>query len=280
MDFKKFRELILIEQTLFALPFAYLGLLFAGSSDIFKWIWVTLAFIAARTADISFNRLIDRGIDKKNLRTHDRLLPGVNVKRGEVLMLGILSSAALVFSAYMLNNLCYYLSFPAVGIIFAHSYFERLSTVSHFHLGLLEAAAPIGGYLAVSGEFGIMPFILGFVTITWIAGVDIVYALQDLEFDKKENLFSIPVKYGEDKAVKISAVLFIFSAAALITAGLLTGRGIPFWVGVFCVVIIFFRQQSLARNEDRATSIHEFFQINQYISPVLFVSTFIDVFLK
>jgi 4-hydroxybenzoate polyprenyltransferase len=280
MNFKKLKELILIKQTLFVLPFAYLGVLFAGSSDIFKWIWVTLALVAARTAGMSFNRLIDRDIDKKIPHTRNSLLPKGDISGGEVLMPGILSTAVFVFSSYMLNNLCYYLSFLTILILFVYSYSKRFSSASYFYLGFIEAAAPVGGYLAISGEFSIIPFILGFAMMSWISGLEIVYSLQDMEFDKKENLFSIPVKYGVEKSVKISAISYFFSAVALITAGLLAGRGIPFWVGIFCVIIIFFRQQSLVRNEDMATSIFEFFQINQYISFVLFAGTFIDVFLK
>ncbi len=280
MDFKKFSELVLVEQTLFALPFAYLGVLFAGGGTIGIWIWVTLALIAARTAGMSFNRLIDADIDRKNPRTSGRLLPRGKVTRGEVLMLGLGSSAVLVFSSYMLNSLCFYLSFAAVALLVTYSFFKRFTAASHLYLGFVEAAAPIGGYLAVSGEFETIPFILGTAIMLWIAGLDVIYALQDMDFDKKERLFSIPVRYGREKALVISMMFYVVSLGALIGGGLLAAKGIPYWVGVFCVALIFLKQQQLARSEEIEPAIIEFFHINRYISPILFVGTFIDVFIK
>lgn len=280
MDFKKFSELIMIEQTLFALPFAYLGVLFAGGGDILTWVWVTIALIAARVAGMSFNRVIDADIDAKNPRTKDRLLPRGEATRGEVLMLGAGASLVLIFVSYMLNSLCYYLSFVAVILLFTYSYFKRFSAGSHLYLGFVEAAAPIGGYLAVSGSFELTPFVLGVAIMAWIAGLDVVYAIQDMEFDRRENLHSIPVKYGREKALKISLALYVVSLAALIGGGILTVRGTAYWVTVLCVVLIFYRQQTLARRQDIETAIFEFFEINRYVSPILFVGTFIDVFQK
>jgi 4-hydroxybenzoate polyprenyltransferase len=114
----------------------------------------------------------------------------------------------------------------------------------------------------------------------WIAGLDVVYALQDMDFDRKEGLFSIPARYGRERALAISSTLYIAATGALAAAGILTARGIPYWAGVFCVAIIFFKQQQLARSEDLGPAIQEFFHINRYISPILFVGTFIDVFVK
>jgi 4-hydroxybenzoate polyprenyltransferase len=278
MDFKKFSELILIEQTFFALPFALLGVLFAGGGTIGTWFWVIIAMAAARTAGMSFNRVIDAGIDAKNPRTRDRLIPKGEVRPKMVWMAAVMSSLLLIGASFMLNKLCFYLSFPAVFMLFTYSYFKRFSASSHFYLGLVEAAAPIGGYLAVTGEFTRVPFVLGLVILTWIAGLDIVYAIQDLEFDTKENLHSIPVRLGKRKALIISAACYVVSMIALVYAGLLTHKNIFYWASVVSVGMIFFYQQRMARSENLALAVKLFFKINMYISPILFIGTFTDVF--
>jgi 4-hydroxybenzoate polyprenyltransferase len=280
MDFKKFSDLVMIEQTLFALPFAWLGVLFAGGGDFITWVWVTIALFAARTAGMSFNRYIDRAIDAKNPRTKSRALPAGAMKPGDVLMLGLGSSALLVVSALMLNSLCFYLSFPAIVLLYTYSYFKRFTSASHFYLGFVEAAAPVGGYLAVTGEMDLLPFLLGAVIMLWIAGLDVVYALLDVDFDRKVGLFSIPARLGRKKALVVSTVSYGGAVALLVTAGVMTARGIPFWVAVFSAAIIFYRQQSLARTGDPATAVNEFFLLNRFVSPVLFAGTFVDVFFK
>ena len=278
MDFKKFSELILIEQTLFALPFALLGVLFAGGGTIGTWFWVMIAMAAARTAGMSFNRVIDAGIDAKNPRTRDRLIPKGEVRPKIVWVMAVMSSLLLIGASFMLNRLCFYLSFPAVFMLFTYSYFKRFSASSHFYLGFVEAAAPIGGYLAVTGGFTRVPFVLGLVILTWIAGLDIVYAIQDMEFDTKENLHSIPVRVGKRRALIISAACYMVSMSALVYAGLFTHKNIFYWAAVVSVGIIFFYQQWMARSENLALAVKFFFKANMYISPILFIGTFTDVF--
>ncbi|NMB65321.1 MAG: UbiA family prenyltransferase [Spirochaetes bacterium] len=278
MDFKKLSQLILIEQTVFALPFAYLGILFAGGGRLSTWIFASIALIAARTAGMCFNRLIDADIDAKNPRTKDRALPKGEVTREEVMRVAVLSCIIFVGSSYMLNMLCFYLSFVAIVLLISYSYFKRFSSASHLYLGFVEAAAPIGGYLATTGEFDLIPFILGFAIMTWIAGLDVVYALLDVDFDRQEGLYSIPSRYGVDKALVISALLYVLSFSSLITLGVMTGRREAYWIGVFCVGIIFIYQQRLARSSDLQHAIKEFFKVNSFISPVLFLATLVDVF--
>ncbi len=278
MDFKKLSQLIMIEQTVFALPFAYLGILFAGGGKLSTWIFASVALVAARTVGMCFNRLIDAEIDAKNPRTKDRLLPKGEVTRQEVLRAAVISYVVFVVASYMLNMLCFYLSFVAIALLISYSYFKRFSSASHLYLGFVEAAAPIGGYLAVTGEFALIPFILGFAIMMWIAGLDVVYALLDIDFDRKEGLHSIPAQYGHDKALIISALLYVLSFASLIAAGVMTTRKEAYWIGVLCVGIIFIYQQKLARSKDLEHAIKEFFKVNSFISPVLFFATFIDVF--
>lgn len=278
MDFKKFRELILIEQTLFALPFAYLGILFAGKASVLTWIWVTIALAAARTAGMSYNRVIDAEIDAKNPRTRSRLVPQGKVSKKTVWLLAVVASLILIGSSFMLNQLCFYLSFPAVALLFTYSYFKRFSSSSHLYLGFVEAAAPIGGYLAVTGAFDVLPFLLGIAIMTWIAGLDIFYAIQDMEFDKSEDLHSLPVFVGKDKALLLSAGFYMISIVCLAAAGYLTSRSIPFWIALMCMAVIFIYQQVLARGMNVEGNIKKFFKANMFISPILFLGTFIDVY--
>lgn len=244
------------------------------------WLWVTIALAAARTAGMSFNRVIDAEIDAKNPRTSDRLIPKGEVQPAAVWLTAIISSLALIGASFMLNRLCFYLSFPAVFMLFTYSYFKRFSASSHFYLGFIEAAAPIGGYIAVTGEFALVPFVLGFVIMTWIAGLDIVYALQDMGFDTKENLYSIPACKGKKIALITSTICYICSISAMIYVGVITHKEVPYWLAIVCIGIIFLYQQKLARSENIALATKDFFKINMYISPILFFGTLIDVFLR
>jgi 4-hydroxybenzoate polyprenyltransferase len=278
MDFRQFSNLIMIEQTLFALPFALIGLLFAGGGNIATWVWTTIALVSARTAGMSFNRVIDAKIDGKNPRTRDRLIPKGEVSPQVVLITAVLASLALIFSAYMLNPLCFYLSFPAVFLLATYSYFKRFSASSHFYLGLVEAAAPIGGYLAATGTFSLVPFILGLAIMTWIAGLDIVYAIQDMNFDAKEGLHSIPVRMGKQKALILSASCYVLSMASMVYAGFLVEKKAAYWICLAIIAIIFCVQQTLARAEKIASATRTFFKINMLISPLLLLGTFIDLY--
>ena len=280
MDFKQFSSLIMIEQTLFALPFALIGVLFAGSGTFMNWIWATTALIAARTAGMSFNRVIDADIDAKNPRTRDRLVPKGEVRPATVWLTAAISSLVLIGASFMLNDLCFHLSFVAVFLLFTYSYFKRFSASSHFYLGFVEAAAPIGGYLAVTGEFALVPFVLGFAILTWIAGLDIVYALQDMAFDTKEKLHSVPARLGVGKALAISAICYIASISAMIYAGILAQRKIAYWIALVLIAAIFTFQQKLARDDNISDSVKTFFKINMYISPILFFGTLVDVIMS
>jgi len=269
----------MIEQTLFALPFALLGVLFAGGGTFMTWFWVIVALSAARTAGMSFNRVIDAEIDAKNPRTSDRPVPKGEVQPVVVWIMAGISSLLLIGASFMLNRLCFYLSFPVVLMLFTYSYLKRFSASSHFYLGLVEAAAPMGGYIAVTGEFTLVPFVLGLVIMTWIAGLDIVYAIQDVEFDVKENLHSMPVRLGKRRALVMSAACYLASISAMIYAGLLTHKNVPYWTAVVLVGIIFFYQQRLARSKNITLAIRNFFKANIYISPILFFGTLTDVFI-
>lgn len=278
MAFKKFAELILAMQTLFALPFAYIGVLFAGGADPATWIWVSIALAAARTAGMAFNRVIDADIDARNPRTKERLLPRGEFRPGAVWTLGFVCLAVLVLAAWRLNPLCFYLSFPASLMLVLYSYCKRLSAASHFFLGCVEAAAPVGGYLAVTGELSGFPFFLGGIILAWIAGLDIAYALQDADFDRRHGLFSIPAKLGEKKALQVSAGCYLLCLAGMVGAGIIAGSGVFYFSAVSAIALIFLRQQMLARQKDTWRAMQVFFHINMFVAPLLFLGTLADVF--
>jgi 4-hydroxybenzoate polyprenyltransferase len=278
MDFKKFTGLIMIEQTLFALPFAYIGMLFAGGGKPSDWLWATLALIAARTAGMSFNRILDADIDAKNPRTSNRHIPSGELSKKSVWVLSALTSALLVFSSFMLNSLVFYLSFAALLLLFTYSFIKRFSSSSHFYLGVVEAAAPIGGYLAVSGKFESAAFLPGAAILFWIAALDILYSIQDMEFDKKEGLFSIPSKYGLNTALIISALSYILAAASLVVSGILINGGRIYYVFAAAAFLLFCAQFYLANKnkENINEAIFKVFFINRFISPVILAGVLID----
>jgi 4-hydroxybenzoate polyprenyltransferase len=277
MDFKRFSELILLEQTLFTLPFAYLGLLFAGGGTFMTWVLVTIALVAARTSGMSFNRVIDAKIDSVNPRTKNRVLPRGDASPFTVWTIAVASSVVLIGTAYLLNKLCFYLSFPAVLLLFTYSYFKRFSSSSHFYLGVVEAAAPVGGYFAASGSIAFTPFLLGFVIMSWIAGLDIIYAIQDRDFDEKTGLHSMPVKLGIQKAIRLSGICYICSFAAMILSGLIGGMKSPYWIAILLSGVIFLYHQRLARSGRLGERFSRLFKTNMLISPLLFAGTAISI---
>jgi 4-hydroxybenzoate polyprenyltransferase len=277
MDFKKFSELILIEQTIFTLPFAYLGLLFAGGGTFKTWVLVTIALAAARTSGMSFNRVIDAKIDKENPRTKNRVLPRGDANPITVWLIAVLSALVLIAVSYMLNRLCFYLSFVAVFLLFTYSYLKRFSSSSHFYLGFVEAAAPVGGYLAATGQFAFTPFLLGFIIMAWIAGLDIIYAIQDREFDEKAGLYSMPVTLGIKKAIHLSAVCYACSFFGMALAGVISAMKWPYFLAILPVGIIFVYHQMLGRSGRLGERYSRLFKTNMLISPLLLAGTWASI---
>ncbi len=199
-----------------------------------------------------------------------------------VWLMSLLACAVLVGSSYMLNRLCFYLSFVAVALLFTYSFFKRFSASSHFYLGFVEAAAPVGGYLAVTGAFAPMAFMPGLAIMFWIAGLDILYAMQDMDHDRREGLFSIPARYGREKALALSGSSYVLALASLTGAGIMAGLGLMYWTAVSAVAFIFFRQQALARTEGQElqASVLQIFSLNRFISPVIFIGMFMDAMFR
>ncbi|MGC8658539.1 MAG: 4-hydroxybenzoate octaprenyltransferase, partial [Desulfomonilaceae bacterium] len=188
--------------------------------------------------------------------------------------------AILVLASLMLNRLCFYLSFPAIFLLYTYSYFKRFSSSSHFYLGLVEAVAPIGGYIAVTGKFSVAPILLGSAILLWIAGLDIVYAIQDVDFDRKEGLYSFPSVFGEKVALLTSEICYVLSITAMIVAGMITGKSAPYWLALAGIGFIFTYQQKIIKSGDVSLALKKFFKANLYVSPLLLIGALLDVFLQ
>ncbi len=278
---KKFIDLVRFEQTIFALPFAYLGVIVAaGKMPSFSvWLWVTLAMFGARTAGMSLNRIIDREIDRKNPRTRERLLPSGKITGTSVWLITFISLGLLVFSSWMLNPLCFKLSPLAVALLWFYSYCKRFTWATHLILGLVESAAPIGGWLAVTGTWSITPFFLGAAIIFWMTGLDIIYACQDYEFDRKEHLYSIPAVFGLDNALYISSFSHMVTVFFLLMFGIMAKSGIIYYGGLAVTSLLFIYEHSLVNPKDLTHVDRAFFTVNGWISIVILIFTTGDVLL-
>jgi 4-hydroxybenzoate polyprenyltransferase len=244
-------EMIKIEHTLFALPFALIGMMLAAEG----WPpapvvgWVVVAMVGARSAAMGFNRLVDRRIDGANPRTVTRALPAGLVTPGFVAIFVAVSLGLLVFAAWRLNPLCLALSPVAIAVLLGYSYTKRFTSASHLVLGLALAGAPVGAWVAVTGRFAAAPLVLGAAVATWVAGFDVLYALQDERFDRGAGLRSVPARFGTTAALWISAALHLLTVGLLVALPLVyrPELGAIFWVGVAGCVVLLAYQHSILR---------------------------------
>src|SRR5262245_34830926 len=190
--------MIKFEHTVFALPFAFIGALLGrkGLPTVWQAGWIVAAMVGARSAAMTFNRIADVHYDKLNPRTSGRALPHDNLSMHFAILFTIVMSALFVVSARQLNSLCFYLSFPMLAILLVYSYTKRFTALSHIVLGFSVGCAPLAAWLAVRGEFAWPPVFLSAAVMFWVAGFDLIYALQDIEFDRRVNLFSLPARFG------------------------------------------------------------------------------------
>jgi len=272
-------EMIKIEHTLFALPFAFLGAFFAarGLPSPSEIGWILLAMIGARSAAMAFNRLVDLPFDAKNPRTASRALPRKRLSREFVILFILASSAVFIGAAAMLNPLALKLSPVALAIIFLYSFMKRFTWSTHFFLGLALACAPVGAWVAIRGSISGIPLLLGLAVMLWVAGFDIIYACQDVGFDRNEKLFSIPKRFGIPRALWISGFLH---ACMIVLLGFLYRRmqlGALSLAGLGVVAILLAYEHSLVRPSDLSRVNAAFFTVNGWISVLLFVTTGIDI---
>jgi len=272
---KLFFELVKFEHTIFALPFAYLGMILAarGWPTAAQLGWITLAMIGARTLAMSLNRLIDWQQDAANPRTTNRPLPRGLLHGGEVVLLSLVSVVVFLFSAWQLNDLCLKLAPVAILVLGIYSYTKRFTWLSHWVLGLADGIAPVGGWLAVTGRFSLEPIILGLAVGTWICGFDLIYACQDVEFDRSHGLYSIPANFSVGAALALSRLMHSLTAALLVLIGVMMSLSWPYWVGWAAAVALLTYEQSLVHPHDLSNVNLAFFNVNGYIAAIVFVFT-------
>jgi 4-hydroxybenzoate polyprenyltransferase len=277
-------EMIKIEHTLFALPFAFLGMLLAaGGWPSWRTVaWIVVAMVGARSAAMAFNRLVDRRIDAANPRTAGRALPAGLVSPAAVGLFTAASAALLVVAAWQLNPLALALSPLALFIVFLYSYTKRFTWGAHLFLGLSLSGAPLGAWIAVRGSVEATPLLLAGVVLTWTAGFDVLYALQDFEFDRRTGLFSIPARFGVVGAMIISGGLHVVTLALLallprIYEGGANGLGTGFWVGWAGCLLLIAYQHWVVRPNDLSRLNAAFFTANGALSVWIFAATALDI---
>jgi len=274
-------EMIKFAHTIFALPFALSGALLAarGMPSGAQLIFIALAMVGARTAAMAMNRLIDADIDAKNPRTANRAIPAGLLSKAAVLGAIILSVALLLWSAAMLNPLCLKLSPIALLFLVLYSYCKRFTSLAHIVLGICLAAAPIGAWVALRGTVELPAVVLGLIVLFWVSAFDMLYALQDLEYDRSAGLHSIPVALGVNGSLWLSRLFHIITVGLLVWLIVLLGLGPWFWAGSAAMAAMLFYEHWLLRGGDLTKLDAAFFTMNGYISLTFLAATAADVFL-
>ena len=277
-----FMEMIKFSHTIFALPFALSGALLAirGLPSVSQLLFIVLAMVGARTAAMAMNRLIDADIDAKNPRTATRAIPAGLLSKGAVFVAIILSVALLLWSAAMLNPLCLKLSPIALFFLVLYSYCKRFTALAHVVLGICLAAAPIGAWVALTGTITLPAIVLGLIVLFWVSAFDILYALQDLEYDRSVGLHSIPVALGVNGSLWLSRLFHIITVGLLIWLILLLGLGVWFWIGSAAMAAMLLYEHWLLRGGDLTKLDAAFFTMNGYISLTFLAATAADIFLR
>jgi len=274
--------MIRFEHTVFALPFAFIGALLAAKGLPTAWQagWIIAAMVGARSAAMTFNRIVDVRYDALNPRTSGRALPQGSLSKHFAVTFTISMSALFVFSAWQLNPLCFYLSFPTLAILFAYSYTKRLTWLSHIVLGFAIGCAPLAAWLAIQGKFDWPPVLLSSAVMFWVAGFDLIYALQDIDFDRNARLFSLPAKFGIAPALLVSKLFHAATLLLLIATATLTSLGWIAFGGIAIVAGILYWEHRLVTPQDLSRINVAFFNLNGYISILLLLTFAGDVLIK
>lgn len=271
-------KMIKFSHSIFALPFAFTAALIAASGipSLSQILWITVAMVGARSGAMGLNRIIDRKIDKDNPRTAGREIPKGLIKVSEAVGFVVLSFGSMLFAAFMLNPLCLMLSPIAIGVLFLYSFTKRFTWTAHFVLGLAISAAPLGAWVAIKGTFDLSIIPLVAAVIFWLAGFDVLYALQDIEFDRQYGLFSIPQKFGIGKSLFLARTFHAAAFGLLVLNGALFRLGIPYWAGMIIIAGLFLYEHSFVRKNDLCRLDMAFFNMNGYISMTVFLFTLAD----
>jgi 4-hydroxybenzoate polyprenyltransferase len=271
---RHFLDAIKFEHTVFALPFAYVAMVLAsdGWPGWRTLLWVTLAMAGARTLAMAVNRLADRFIDAANPRTARRHLPAGLLTPAQVAGAAAAAGALLLLSAHMLNPLCLALAPLAVLFLVGYSYTKRFTWLSHWILGFTDGIAAAGGWIAVRGAFAPPVYVLWFALTVWIAGFDLIYACQDVEFDRGHRLHSVPARFGIPAALATARVCHVLTIAAFALLGWMMELGWLYWLGVAVAAGLLVYEHSLVSPGDLSRLDVAFFNVNGYIAVILLLS--------
>ncbi len=275
-------KLIKFSHSVFALPFAFTAALIAaeGIPSFSQIFWITVAMVGGRTGAMGMNRIIDRKIDALNPRTKERELPRGVMKTWEAFLFTSAAFAVLLIAAYMLNPLCFKVSPLVLLVLFTYSYTKRFTWLSHIVLGTALSLAPLGAWIAVRGTFDFEILPLCFAVMFWVAGFDVLYGLQDIDFDKKYGLYSIPSRFGINKSLWISRLLHLITVALLLSLAPVFGLTGPYLLGVLIATLLLIYEHSLVKPDDLSKLDIAFFNMNGYISITVFVFTLIEYLIK
>lgn len=273
-------DLIKFAHSVFALPFALIALLVAtdGRPGWRVLGWVTAAMVGARTAAMAFNRLVDRRQDALNPRTARRPSVTGAVRPVETALLCAVGAGVFLLAAAMLNPLCLLLSPFVLAILLLYSWTKRFTHWPHLFLGLALGLAPLGAWIAATGRLDWAPVVLGLGVLFWVAGFDILYALQDETFDREHGIGSLPARYGAAKALGISRVFHLLTVGLLVAFGFLSHRGLAWYAGVILVAVTLAVEQAMVTAEDRSRINAAFFTANGVVGLVLLVMACVDVY--
>jgi len=268
-------DAIKFEHSVFALPFAYIGMVLAarGFPAWDKVIWITLAMVGARTLAMAANRVLDARYDAMNPRTAGRAIPKGILSRTEMAALGVAGLAAMFFSAWQLNPLCLRLAPLAVVVLVGYSWTKRFTWTSHAVLGLADGLAPAGGWIAVSGTVEIPTLLLTLAVAFWIGGFDLIYACQDVDFDRGIRLHSVPARFGVAAALQASSVSHVIALVLLVLVGVNVGLGLLYWVGLLLSGVLIVHQHRSVSPDDLSNIGPASLNVNGYVAIIVFVFT-------
>jgi len=276
---KNYLSLVKFSHTIFALPFAFIGFVLGVRAQwmaklpvehfFLKFFLVLVCMVSARSTAMAFNRYLDRHFDKLNPRTAIREIPAGIIKAEKALVFIFINMAVFVLASFFINSICFYLSPVALLVILFYSYTKRFTYLCHLVLGIGLSLAPIGAYLAVTGSFALVPLLFSFAVVFWVSGFDIIYALQDIDFDKSQSLYSIPSYWGLHKALSIARVLHVFSASFVIAAFFIGGFHFVYLMGLLVFVGMLLYQNSIVKPND-LTKVNIAFMTANGIASIVF----------
>ncbi len=279
---KEYGKLVMFSHTIFSFSFALVSMVIAakGLPQIFTLIWIVVCFMGARTGANAINRVIDAEIDARNPRTAGRQIPKGEIKKREVIVLTAICFLVMLFGAYKLNWICLALSPVALFLLIIYSYTKRFTYLCHLILGVTCACAPVGAWLAVTGEFALVPLMMGAANTLWVAGFDIIYGSQDYEFDRANGLNSIPAKFGVRNALLIAMFFHIITLFCLLAIGVLVPQlGIIYCIGLAVIAGLFVVEYKMVSPTNLTNVNIASYNVNQLVSIVLLVFGLLDAFI-